>query len=438
MKKKIIFYGNTLRAFRTTLIWYLYELCQENECCLVINDIDEQTNLFLDNKAYFPGLIKIIVRNCDLSFEKNIIIHNRELNKFAKELIYNFDANVVICSSDWHSLFEMYLLRFAKRKNLVRITLQDTLGDDVATIKKYYHLLNKNKYNGSNLLLPLSNFLIKSKSIIKHITVYWIFPLLNLELPFYGLSSYILLYGNSGIRDTNLHIIFKENYINFINSGVPDNKLRINDHPIKRINRNIADDYFKKIYPTGLFDNKEQTIIILLGNIDIGFRMDNFNLIDERRKRDERIRLIETIANILPNYNIIIKAHPNCIHIDDYKFENNDRITFINKNECVESIIFYSRIVIDLPIAYSTATYFASLLYPEKIVLAIDTLNEYCGDYFKHYSGIEYIDTFEKFVDCLTEISNNTYKIPYQSITNNNLSINVILNQLIINNDVMI
>lgn len=117
-KLPIVFYGNTLRAFRTTLIWYLYEVCQKYECFFVISELDQKTRNFLSNKKNFPGLKEIIVQDCTNRYDKNIFSLNTKIYKLAKHLISDLNPQIVICSSDWHSLFEMYLLRFAKKKEL--------------------------------------------------------------------------------------------------------------------------------------------------------------------------------------------------------------------------------------------------------------------------------------------------------------------------------
>lgn len=426
---KIIFYGNTLRAFRTTLIWYFYEVCQKNECYLVLNEVDEQTRCFLSNKEHFPGLRKIIIHKCILSFDLEVLTFNRNIYKLAKELIYEYKPDVVICSSDWHSLFEMYLLRFAKRKHILRITLEDTLADDVKRIRKYYNLLYNVNYKNLYFLKPLFNLLIKTKVLSKHYFVYWVCPILNFDLPLNGLSSYIRLIGNSGMRDTNMHIVFKENFIDFLNSGTPDYKLLINEHPIKRIGQSIIDCYFQIIYPKELFSNKKNNIVLLLSNIEVGFDINTYSIISNEKKREERIKIIKTVAEKFPTFNIIIKAHPNIKNLAEYQIPIADNIIIIDKDICVEAIIYYAQIIIDLPTPYSTATYFASLLYPQKIVLSIDTLKEFCGDYFKNYDGIEYIDDFEKLTDYLHKIRNDTYEMPIHEKLSPNHSLNEIIDQ---------
>jgi len=58
--KKIIFYTSTPRNFRTTLIGYLYEICQVYPVILLCEELDFETEEILRNKELFPKLEKII------------------------------------------------------------------------------------------------------------------------------------------------------------------------------------------------------------------------------------------------------------------------------------------------------------------------------------------------------------------------------------------
>lgn len=401
--RPVIFYGNTLRAFRTTLIWYLYEVCQKYECVLIISEMDQQTLDFLNAKQNFPGLKRIIVQECTNHFDKHLFAFNSGIYKLAKYLIYELNPQIVFCSSDWHSMFEMYLLRLARKRGVIRITLQDTITNDISITRLFYRLNEKNNFRKRNFNKASVTILLYLRKPLLHFIVYWICPLFNLESPFFGKSSYILMKGNSGIRDSELHVVFRENYDFFLKSGVQDKKLLVNEHPIKRMDKNAIHSFLN----SGS-SSKLRTIVILISDIDIGFTRESYSIITEEEKFRERIYLIKMIASFLTDYNIIIKCHPNIKNPDIYKEHLTDLkndMCFVPKNQSVEKYIFDSEIVVDLPCPNSSSIFFSTLMYPSKIIVCIDTLNELVGDYYKHYKEVNYLNSRAQVVSFFSNIS---------------------------------
>lgn len=402
-KLPVIFYGNTLRAFRTTLIWYLYEVCQKYDCILVISELDQQTRDFLNIKQNFPGLKKIIVQDCTNHFDKHIYNFNSSIYKLAKYLAYDLNPQIVFCSSDWHSLFEMYLLRLARKKGILRITLQDTITNDINTIRIFYKLNEKKTLRQKNLSRVEVTMLSFIRKPLLHFLVYWICPLLNLEKPFFGKSSYILMKGNSGIRDSDLHVVFKNNYDMFIKSGVPSKKLLINEHPITRMRRNLVNQLFNTET-----EKSSKNIVILVSDLTVGYKLDDLSPISYDIKFKERIEIIKCIANLLPEYQVILKGHPNIKNMDVYQealLDIKNDLFVPPKNESAEKYIISSEIIVDLPAPNSSSIFFATLIFPPKIIVCIDTLKEFMGDYFKDYERVTYLTTKDQVLSLFRNLS---------------------------------
>ena len=421
----VVFYGNTLRAFRTTLIWYLYEVCQKYECYLVISELDQPTRDFLSIKQNFPGLKKIIVQDCTNRYDKNIFKLNSSIYKLAVHLIYDLNPQIVFCSSDWHSLFEMYLLRLARKKGILRITLQDTITNDINTTRVFYKLNEKNNLRQKNLNRVEVAVLSIIRKPLLHILVYWFCPLLNLEKPFFGKSSYILMTGNSGIRDSCMHVVFKNNYDMFVKSGVLAEKLLINEHPITRMKRDLVNQ---------LFNNEKvvnsKSVVILVSDLTVGYSLNGLSPISYDIKFKERCEIIKCIANSLPDFQIILKGHPNIKDMDVYKnsmLDIKNDLFVAPKNESAEKYIISSDIIVDLPAPNSSSIFFATLIFPPKVIVCIDTLQEFMGDYFKDYEKITYLTTIDQVLSFFRNLSESKM-IPNSSLTaneNNNRSKNI-------------
>jgi len=59
-RKKVLFYSNIPGYFRSTLIWYLYEISQAYTTVLLSEKLDEKSEKLIRNKELFPHLVEII------------------------------------------------------------------------------------------------------------------------------------------------------------------------------------------------------------------------------------------------------------------------------------------------------------------------------------------------------------------------------------------
>lgn len=411
-KPLILFYTNTPRAFRTTLIGHLYEISQVYPVILLSEDLDSDISRIIEDKTLFPKLEKLIPIHQHTGPKKNLISKNRYLCRLARGVIGEYKPDIVIASSDWHSLFEMYLMRFAKRINALRVTFQDTFTLETEKHGMFTDLINLYYKLPNGLPLWVRLFFVKFRKYLGHILYYWILPILNCESPFYGKESYILHKGHSGSRDSNYHVVFtKRDYSIYGKSGTPFDKLYILPHPLTRQARKI----FTRIisFQTSKKHEKGRKVVaVMLPAEEIGFSKTGYSLIKKEVRIKIQNEVFEILVKILKGWKIFVKPHPmtkNYLEKKQLIESISNCIEVVNPNEPADKYIELSDIIIELPRAMSTTLFSASLQCPEKPILALDFHNEFLGDCYKDFNGVEYIDNLEDFVSTLEKIRDNKY-----------------------------
>jgi len=411
-KPLVLFYSNTPRAFRTTLIGHLYEISQVWPVILLSEELDSNMSTIIRDKNFFPNLKKIISVYQHTGPKKNLFSKNRYLYKLAKSIIRNYKPDIVVASSDWYPLFELYLMKFAKKINALRVTFQDTFTAETEKTGIWIDLINLHCKTPVCFPFWFRISLIKLRKYIGHILIYWVLPLLNGEPPFFGKQSYILHKGHSGSRDSNYHVVLsaRDNEM-YKKSGVPPDKLYIHPHPLTR----QASKIFAKLVS---LENKEirekgcKIAVVMLPAEEIGFSRTDYSLI----KRETRIKVQNEVFKILleslEGWKIIVKPHPVTRNylVKKKQIESiSTRIEVVNPGEPADKYIELGDIIIELPRAASTTLTIASLWHPEKPILALDLHHEFLGDCYKSFNGVEYIDNLEGIKSTLEKIRNNKY-----------------------------
>jgi hypothetical protein len=409
--KKIVFYTGITRNFRTTLIGYLYEICQVYPVILLSEELDEKLREILENKEIFPKLEKIITANQHTGPKRNIFEKNRYLFNLAKKTIYQHKPDIVIAPYDIYPL-EMYLLRFAKRVKATTLTVQEGIAEDVESRKKYVDMINAYLRFPRALPLFARSFLVQCRKSIGHLLYYWILPILVYEKPFFGKSSCVLREGISGMRDSDYRTVFsKREYDIHLKAGVLPEKLYILDHPLKRSTR--------KFFEEALLDRSnhdeitDKTVTLLLPADEIGFKREECSLVSEKEKMKTNVEIVSLIAKLLKGWKIYIKPHPLVENFDEIRkeFESiSDFVKVAKPSEPIDDYIKIGKVIIGLPASFSTALFFASLLFQEKTILSLDFNKELSGDFYKNFKGIEYIDNKDKFGQILELIKENKFK----------------------------
>ena len=413
---KVLFYTCTPRAFRTTLIGHLYEVAQNFSVVLLSEKLDEETEKIIHDKNLFPKLEKIIqvdaVNKSKLAlFSKK----NRDYYKLAERIFEQEKPDILITSSDMHSLFEIYLNRLGKRYGSVNIAVQATLQMASAErIAKWFDLADAFLRFSFPLPLRVRIFLAKCRRYFGHFLCYWIFPLTIGEKPFFGKSSYILKTGNSGMRDGDYQFVFsRRDYDIWVRDGVAQSKIFILPHPLETKTR----EFFEKAY--FLKNRKDQDgqkfITLILPDTEIGYREKDNSLISKKQRMEEWVDICVAVSKVFTGYYILLKPHPNTgLFMKDLEEllskKNNKNIKIVNSKDPADKYVEISEVVIGIPVSTSTVLFTAHLQCPEKRIISIDFEEELLGDCYKNFQGIDYVSNMQKFVELLCQIKENNSK----------------------------
>ena len=412
MTKKVLFYTNAVRVFRTTHIGYLYDICKKYPTILLSEKMDTDTERMLNDKSLFPNLEKIIPVDQRPGQRQNPFMEikkNREGYKLAKEVMDDYQPNVLIAPTDIHSLFERYLFRFAKKRGILGLVIQPSNIALSAVTRKWVDYVNA--YERYPRLLPfwLKLFFNKVRKELGHFFYFVFLPLSVGEKPFSRKASYILRTGNIGLGDSDYVTVFSKFFRDILlEDKIPEEKIYILAHPLIKETRGI----FEKGYFESAKKKKEsgKMVLLLLPGVEIGWKID-YSLVqqEERYKKWKEITVL--VAKYLSGWKIVIKPHPD---LKDFKKIKNlfnlDSIEITNPKEMLDKFIEIADAIIGLPLSSSSALFTASLQCPGKPILSLDFLKEVLGDYYKDYKGIEYIDNEEKLSNVLKLIENGQYK----------------------------
>jgi hypothetical protein len=419
-----LFYSNTERAFRSTLIGHLFEIAQQHPVILLAESFGNDLLSVLNNKRLFPHLKMIIPVQQHAGNNYHVIVRHHHIKRFAKQIYNKYKIDIVISSSDWHSIFEMYLFRFAKIHSIPRITFQDTFNTgNMQDVSKYMLYQGLIKRTPTWLPISVRKYIIIVRKTVLHNLIYYILPMLSGEKPFRGKASFILYRGHSGSRDSNCHVVWSERDRRLlIESGVLKSKILVRPHPIygdaKYIFKLIGKS---KHYNKPLVGGKGM-VVVFLSSIDEGVRREDYGLINRDERINIRYDILGLIQSELIGWNVIIKPHP---LIKEYSLlkRNVESISKLIKVaspfEPAEKYFETCDVIIDLPRAASTVLYSATLHTPNKPIIAIDFHDELLGDCYKDFPGIEYINNRADLCKLLNSIYEGYYsKINVSSLMN--------------------
>lgn len=410
---RVLLYSPSLRAFHSTLIGNLYEIAKVYPVVLVLPEpLDKETKSLLE-KHNFPKLQEVVILNQYGTSPGNLRDDISCFCRTARHVIDTYKPDIVIASSDLHTMFELFLMRFSRESGALNIALQPNLqAVETKFSALWVDLVHACSLPLLPMWLPLSVrlFAVKCRKAAGHILCYWILPLSLRQRPFTGKSSHILRTGNAGMRSADYSIVFSEKERqSFLRDGVPPEKLHILPHPLQRETRKFLKTKFLKDKTS---EGQQRRIITLLlpGEL-LGFKKESYDLIPARQRQINRLEIVKLIADILSDWDIIIKPHP-IIKKEELSIFGNisRRVEIVDPGESAERLIEISDAVIGFPRSASTALYTAAMQCPEKALISLDTDDEYLGDIFKNINGIEYVCGKHQFVRILEDIKNNQYR----------------------------
>ena len=427
---KVLFQATNRSTFRATLVGYLHEISQKHQVVLFTEDVDSWTKKILLDRNLFPGLEKIIF--FDPPFYGDIFRKNYQLSKMSKKLIKDYKPDIVITPEDIWPM-SLYLLKFAKKKGIVTLALQD--GFRIAESKKLYLwscLTNSYLRTPDFLPLPLRMLLVKMKKYFGHFLYYWILPLTAGHMPFLGKTSFVFWDISPGLRDADYSAVFSErDYDLSVKDGVREEKLFVLGHPLEHA---LTRNFFEKAYfSANQHKEAEKTATIMWPGENLEFSAQDYSLISEKQVLQSRLKVVQLIAEKLSDWRIIIKPHPavkDVTAIEKLLDGISGNISVVEPAEPADKYIGMSKLIIGVPLP-STTLFTASLAHPRKIILSLNLHQAFLGSAYEKFSGIEYIDKESEFSQTLETIRDGTYnKKPSTSLHSRFSGINELLDYI--------
>lgn len=410
----ILFYTSIPRSFRTTLIGHLYEISQVYPVVLLTEELDPQLQKIISDRTLFPKLAAVIPVHQYSGPQQGLLKQARYLSRLAKDLISEYQPELVIAANDLYP-FEMHLIRAAKKSGATTLSIQAGMAVESSTIKRwlnaeaaYFLILN---------FLPFSFRirLIQSKKLLQHILVYYVLPLLTGNLPFTSNSSFILGTGTAGKGAHYQAVLSKRDYEIHLKDGVPEEKLLILSHPFLR-NRKL----FNLLSPVRRSGKKEKNVAVMVpSDIKVGFRKRDFFPIPMLKRRKEWRELVHLIQQSLPDWKIYLKPHPATKKMTDLEriFIKVPNTTLLDPEIPAETPMANADLIVGLPLSTSTTLFTASLRWPDTPLISLDTEEEFMGDYYKNFPGIDYVATKNEFEEKLKLIGSGKYKKEVSKLT---------------------
>lgn len=406
---KVVFQSTNARAFRATTIGYLYEIAKRHQVVLLAEEIDSYTKKLLEDKDLFPGLEQILF--FESPFYGNIFYKNYRLCEKLKKIVRDYNPDIVIAYSDiWPA--EMYLMRFAKKSGAVTIAIQAAFK--IAEQKKLFLwslLMNTHEKTPGFLPFSIRVFLVKAKKYAGYLLYHWILPVSSGELPFFGNTSFVFWDESSGLRDADYATVFSKRDANlYIKDGVNPEKLFVIGHPLEHAS---ARKFFEKTYFSQNSGGEQSKILTLMWpDQKIGFGDGDCAVMPAEEMRQSRIHTVGLLAERLGDWKIFIKPHPSqkgVGEVKEYLGQIPDNVSVVDPSEQADTYIEMSSVIVGMPLP-STTLFTAQKQHPEKIIISLNLNNEFLGDSYKNFEGIEYIDSEEKLIRALELIRSGAYQ----------------------------
>ncbi len=384
----ILFYTSISRSFRTTLIGHLYEISQVYPVILLTEELEPDLQKLINDKSLFPRLEAIIPVHQHTGPQKSPLARHRYLASRAKELVRKYNPQVVITANDLYP-FELYLIRAAKKTRAKTITIQPGMATESAAVRRW--LDAEAAYSLPLKFLPLSLRvrLVQAEKILEHFFIYYFLPVLSGNLPFAGKTSFVLGTGTAGERADYQVVFSQRDYEIHLKDAIPREKLLILSHPYLR-NKKI----FNLLSPARRSGKKEKSVAVMVpSDIKVGFRKRDFSPIPMLKRKKEWRELISIIQQHLPDWKIYLKPHPATKNPSDLQrvFIKVSNTVLLDPQTPAEISMANADLIVGLPLSTSTTLFTASLRWPQTPIISLDTEEEFLGNYYKDFPGIDYV-----------------------------------------------
>lgn len=405
----VLFYTDIRRTFRTTLIGFLYQLCQVRRVVLLAEELDPEVERLLADKKLFPGLCDRVFVGQYAQARETILAKHRRMSRLAKEVVRRWRPGVVFAAGV--NIFECYMRREARKAGpallvgcigllLVRHPgeVADLIDRHIAEIRFPSWLPRRLRYG-----------LARIRRQLAQMAYYVAAPVATGNPPFLGINGvYRLDY--TRLRDVDLTFVFSQaNREMLLAAGVPAGKLRVIPHPMKP---GAADPVWQAlgldVRPYRHGESRQQVLTCFL-DIETcwGFRRADGALIPDDALYASRLDAVRAISGALPGWEIRIKPHPMSAASPIYERVQDaimracpGRVVWVPPSDPAERHIVQSSIVVGFPPA-STALYSAAMTRPGLPVLMVDINQELRGDGYKDVIGVTTIETWDGLQSCL-------------------------------------
>ena len=412
---KILFYTHSDRAFTSSLIGHLYEIAQEYPVVLLSEPLHRDYLALLQDRTVFPLLERVEIVSGLGSSLRELIRNNRKWHRLIREELERAKPDLVITENDMSSLFDMYLLRQAKKRGVKCLTIQAMAQVEDIQMQQLVELCDV--YRGgvecSRLQRAWRRVASRGRKRLGHVLVHFLLPWLAGERALRGRSSYILRRGASGLRDGDLNLVpTRRDFDIYRAMGIPARKLAVLPHPLFRVPHRL---YFPEaqLLPGAAEFNGRSSILVLLTNVRVGFRRCDHALIGQEQRRQTRHQIIQLVRERFPDCPIVIKPHPDCGTVEavrDYLGAMAEAVTIVPPSLPVEPYLKVCDVILDLPLSVTTTLFTAACAYPNKPIISANVDNEFYGDHYKNYPGVDYVESMQELEALLHTIRAGTYQ----------------------------
>ena len=417
---KILFYPHSARAFSSSLIGHLAELSQEFSVVLLTEPLHPSYAKVLEDRSLFPMLDRVEILPRPGYSILELVRSNRAWYQLARRLVKEVRPQVVITENDMSSLLDMYLLRAGKEFGSMCLTIQGMAQIEDVKMQKLVELAHI--YRGNDKSGPIQKlwrtFLYDGRKWLGHFLVHFLLPWSLGTSALRGGSSYVLRKGASGLRESDLNLVpTLQAWRAHTMSGVSASRLALLTHPIMRVPHIL---YFPTPETGAASCNTFLTrnMLVLLSSEHIGFRRDNYSLISHDQRLATRLEILHLVCRILPTWDVHIKPHPDCgslADVQNYLGDLDRSVVILPPSVPVEPYLKSADAILSLPLSSSTTLFTAASAFPQKPIISINVDDEFYGDNYKDFPGVDYITSMPELENLLNDIAAAHYQKPKAS-----------------------
>jgi len=216
--------------------------------------------------------------------------------------------------------------------------------------------------------------------------------------------------GVPGMRDSELHLVQTDAQCRvFLEAGCASERLAILEHPASRI---PLDAFLPEPPAEPSTSPNSPSVLVLLGVAATGFDRVNGAVIPASLRRRLRIDAVEAIRARLPEWRVLVKAHPTfgtASRVAEYLDRAAPRAEIADPSLQVEPMLRDAAVVIDLPAATTSALATAAAAFPGKPVIAADLDRDLLGTWYADWPGVSHVSSVAELESVLDAIGRGTF-----------------------------